>query len=162
MKSLLLWLYNSKRIPAVVLSYTIVSRDPGSTSRFQCVSTNVFTCFLDTASADDCSTFAYLEDNHTSVLGMRELAYGATANVLCLTRDEAHAALLLEKDETLSSTVHHPTGSVRNSLFAYPAQSNFSGTKYPLEWIETCQNGALDRYTGNTDAESRSVHANIL
>jgi len=90
------------------------------------------------------STFAYTEDNHTSVLGMRELA--PMANLLCLTRNEAHDAL----DKIPSSYAKKDSSaSSRNSLFAFPAQSNFSGTKYPLKWIETCQKGALDQYTGN-------------
>lgn len=87
-------------------------------------------------------TFAYTQDNHTSVLGMRELM--PTENLLCLTRDEAHEAL-----DNMPSADSFRSTSSRNSLFAYPAQSNFSGTKYPLKWIETCRNGALDLYTGN-------------
>ncbi|XP_029341940.1 molybdenum cofactor sulfurase-like isoform X1 [Acyrthosiphon pisum] len=90
------------------------------------------------------STFAYTEDNHTSVLGMRELA--PMANLLCLTRNEAHEAL--DKMPSSSAEKNRSVGS-RNSLFVFPAQSNFAGTKYPLEWIETCQEGALDQYTGN-------------
>jgi molybdenum cofactor sulfurtransferase len=31
-----------------------------------------------------------------------------------------------------------------NALFAYPAQSNFSGYRYPLEWISKVQSGCLD------------------
>lgn len=31
-----------------------------------------------------------------------------------------------------------------NSLFAYPAQCNFSGSKYPLEWASKVQNGILN------------------
>lgn len=27
------------------------------------------------------------------------------------------------------------------SLFAYPAEDNFAGVKYPLEWIERVHNG---------------------
>lgn len=30
------------------------------------------------------------------------------------------------------------------SLFVYPAQSNFSGTKYPLWWIDQIRNGQLN------------------
>lgn len=30
-----------------------------------------------------------------------------------------------------------------NSLFAFPAQCNFSGVKYPLEWISASQDGKL-------------------
>lgn len=93
------------------------------------------------------STFAYTEDNHTSVLGMRE-SVPATTNLLCLTRDKAHEAL--DKRLIVSTeNIHDYTASYRNSLFVYPAQSNFSGTKYPLKWIETCRLGALDRYTNN-------------
>lgn len=91
------------------------------------------------------STFAYTEDNHTSVLGMRELI--PNADLLCLTQQQAREAL--DKNPTTVQKNNNSTGSKRNSLFVYPAQSNFSGTKYPLKWIETCQNGALDRYTRN-------------
>jgi molybdenum cofactor sulfurtransferase len=31
-----------------------------------------------------------------------------------------------------------------NALFAYPAQSNFSGYRYPLDWIDKVQSGCLD------------------
>ena len=32
----------------------------------------------------------------------------------------------------------------RNGLVAYPAQCNFSGYKYPLDWITKIQHGHLD------------------
>ncbi|XP_025198995.1 molybdenum cofactor sulfurase 3 isoform X1 [Melanaphis sacchari] len=99
---------------------------------------------LDTVCRSRGSTFAYTEDNHTSVLGMREL--NPMVNPLCLTRNEAHEAL--DKMPS-SSTSNRRSANFRNSLFVYPAQSNFSGMKYPLKWIETCRNGALDQYTGN-------------
>lgn len=89
------------------------------------------------------STFAYTEDNHTSVLGMRELA--PSANLLCLARgDKAYRALTEGPSSAPRDDDRARSG---NSLFAYPAQSNFAGAKYPLEWIETCRSGALDRYT---------------
>lgn len=90
------------------------------------------------------STFAYTEDNHTSVIGMRE-SFPAMTNLLCLTRDKAYEAL----DKRLLSTENINFTSSKNSLFVYPAQSNFSGTKYPLKWIENCRLGALDQYTSN-------------
>lgn len=96
------------------------------------------------------STFAYTEDNHTSVLGMRELASGA--NLLCLTRNKAHEIL----DKIPSSKKDYSACS-SNSLFVYPAQSNFCGTKYPLKWIETCRNGALNECTDNC-VRSRLVY----
>lgn len=36
-----------------------------------------------------------------------------------------------------------PSSLAGNSLFVYPAESNFSGHLYPLEWIDKVQNGAL-------------------
>nr|KAG5707077.1 hypothetical protein BaRGS_011788 [Batillaria attramentaria] len=84
--------------------------------------------------------FCYLQDNHTSVQGMRELAAQRCSAVLCLTEEElmnGHTA-----DTIVTGTVDQtsPTG---NCLLAYPGQSNFSGRKYPLTWIEASQNGGL-------------------
>lgn len=81
---------------------------------------------------------------------MRELA--PRANILCLTRNKAHEAL-----DSTPSPKKDSSKCSKNSLFVYPAQSNFSGTKYPLKWIETCRNGALDQYAGNR-VKSRLVH----
>lgn len=77
----------------------------------------------------------YLQDNHTSVLGMREYA----PSFKCVKLNEAFH--IFSKDcsrntgETKTST---------DSLFVYPAQSNFSGTKYPFSWIEKVHKGALN------------------
>ena len=32
---------------------------------------------------------------------------------------------------------------IHNNLFAYPAMCNFSGRKYPLQWVKTVQTGSL-------------------
>ena len=39
--------------------------------------------------------------------------------------------------ESASKEATTPTGP--QSLVAFPAQSNFSGRKYPLEWVARCQ-----------------------
>ena len=71
-------------------------------------------------------------DNHNSVNGIREFARARGAEVTYLPtllpdlRLDAEM-LIAELDRT------HP-GS--NNLFAYPAQSNFSGVQHSLEWIE--------------------------
>lgn len=72
------------------------------------------------------STFSYLRDNHTSVLGMREIV--KTKNIICV-----------ERDHFVSGRFQ---GSLRykgNSLLVYPAQCNFSGFKYPLNEIHRFQ-----------------------
>ncbi|KRT84437.1 hypothetical protein AMK59_2598, partial [Oryctes borbonicus] len=83
--------------------------------------------------------FVYLQDNHTSVLGMRSNA----PNVNVLKHNEAFEIFNNDVTSILDR-------NAKNSLFAYPAQCNFSGTKYPLQWIKKTQDGALSRlYNSN-------------
>ena len=77
------------------------------------------------------SVFCYLEDDHTSVLGMREVAIEKGASVVCFR----------EQDIINCDTLYtRPTDPVCH-LFAFPAQSNFSGRKYPLEWVNSVSSG---------------------
>jgi molybdenum cofactor sulfurtransferase len=76
--------------------------------------------------------FALTFDNHNSVNGIREFARARGADVAYLPV----AAPDLRVDEALLEallTRANPTGAAR--LFAYPAQSNFSGVRHPLDWI---------------------------
>ena len=71
-------------------------------------------------------------DNHNSVNGMREFAHhrGAeTTYVPSVAPDLRVDGCLLSRYLTETTGDHH-------NLFAYPAQSNFSGVQHPLEWIE--------------------------
>lgn len=86
-------------------------------------------------------TFAYLLDNHTSVLGMRAYA----PNVEYFSQTDIIKALSAKRQQKKANS--------NNSLFVYPAQSNFSGTKYPLWWIEEIQKGALN---GAKDLNSKN------
>jgi molybdenum cofactor sulfurtransferase len=74
-------------------------------------------------------------DNHNSVNGIREFARakGAhTAYVPLEAPDLRVADGLLERYLDDAAPGGH-------NLFAYPAQSNFSGVKHPLEWIASAQ-----------------------
>jgi len=75
------------------------------------------------------SAFRLTADNHNSVNGIREFAsaHGAEVRYLKLSND----LRIHDIEEQLAGIDR----SVPN-LFAYPAQSNFSGVKHPLEWIE--------------------------
>jgi molybdenum cofactor sulfurtransferase len=71
-------------------------------------------------------------DNHNSVNGIREFARARGAQVtyipICLPElrvDESGIDSFLDQIQ--------PGG---HNLFAFPAQSNFSGVQHPLEWIE--------------------------
>lgn len=79
--------------------------------------------------------FALTFDNHNSVNGIREFARTQGAQVTyapvlppALRIDEARMSDLLSKAE-----------HGQNNLFAYPAQSNFSGVQHSMEWISRAQ-----------------------
>ncbi|XP_039187965.1 molybdenum cofactor sulfurase isoform X3 [Crotalus tigris] len=81
------------------------------------------------------SRFCYLTDNHTSVVGMRMIT--TAKNVVFVPvkpKDMLSGANIVKEKDNNCSTPH---------LFCYPAQSNFSGVKYPLAWIEEIQCGKL-------------------
>lgn len=78
------------------------------------------------------SRYALMFDNHNSVNGIREFAQarGAVTSYIPvippdLRVNEAQLRAILAEDK--ADAPH---------LFAYPAQSNFSGVQHPLEWIE--------------------------
>ncbi|PNF26660.1 hypothetical protein B7P43_G06816 [Cryptotermes secundus] len=100
-------------------------------------------CILKTDSYSDgrnAGTFMYLQDNHTSVLGMRELARKHGAAVCCLPHEEAFQCLMHCGCPDLDGS----SVCDGNSLFVYPAQCNYSGLKYPLSWVSKVQNGLLN------------------
>ena len=72
-------------------------------------------------------------DNHNSVNGIREFARakGATVDYAPLTVPE----LTLDRPRLADLLAQGRPGHA--GLFAFPAQSNFSGVKHPLEWIES-------------------------
>jgi molybdenum cofactor sulfurtransferase len=74
-------------------------------------------------------------DNHNSVNGIREFARaaGATATYVPIMLPEMRVD---EADLARALTTARPGG---HNLFAYPAQSNFSGVQHPLEWIAKAQ-----------------------
>ena len=80
--------------------------------------------------------FLATADNHNSVNGLREFARAkraATAYVPVQAPDLRVARL-----------VDHLDAAKGASLFAYPAQSNFSGVKHPLEWIDVAHERGWD------------------
>ncbi len=79
-------------------------------------------------------------DNHNSVNGLREYARagGATTTYLPSTTPE------LRVDGTALDGCLRQADGDRHNLFAYPAQSNFSGVQHPLEWIAGAQAAGWD------------------
>jgi molybdenum cofactor sulfurtransferase len=78
-------------------------------------------------------------DNHNSVNGIREYdrLRGAETTYVPLRAD-------LRVDELALNRELQRTVSGGHHLFAYPAQSNFSGVQHPLEWIERAHDAGWD------------------
>lgn len=88
---------------------------------------------------DKNSTFVLLSDNHNSVNGIREYATEreATFHYVPVQYED----LRVSKTELENALDSEATG---NKLFAFPAQSNVSGVKHDLNWIEIAKNKGWD------------------
>ncbi|XP_054728381.1 molybdenum cofactor sulfurase [Anastrepha obliqua] len=100
-------------------------------------------CFDFGGQVNNQGDFYYCQENHTSVLGMREIV--STNRLYVLTKDE-----ILKNLSHISkngANTENNTGDIseqrNNSLVAYSAQCNFSGYKIPLETIEAIQTYGL-------------------
>ncbi|XP_075971645.1 molybdenum cofactor sulfurase isoform X2 [Anticarsia gemmatalis] len=94
----------------------------------------------------DTGSFVYLSDNHTSVLGLRELASDKNADVINITHDDFLTAVNSYQKKTMSWKHKMKNSNEANSLFVYPAQSNFNGYKYPIDCMDTIKSGCLNSH----------------
>ncbi|KAH7557794.1 hypothetical protein JRO89_XS11G0221900 [Xanthoceras sorbifolium] len=92
------------------------------------------------------SSFAYTMENHNSVLGIRDR--GAAAFAIDI-EETMHNECLSETPVTSMNVSLHPvqrrnsiqftdgmsTGSAHHNLFAFPAECNFSGSKFNLDLV---------------------------
>jgi selenocysteine lyase/cysteine desulfurase len=89
---------------------------------------------------DHKSHFLLLFDNHNSVNGIREYAKRKGA-------DFEYCPVYLEDLRIDEATLHTKLSAhtyKHNKLFAYPAQSNVSGVKHDLKWIEVAHENGWD------------------
>jgi len=86
------------------------------------------------------STYLLTFDNHNSVNGIREYARdkGAAVNYIPVQAPE----LRVNETQLLDALRNGRRG--QHNLFAYPAQSNFTGVQHPLEWIARAQEEGWD------------------
>ncbi len=79
--------------------------------------------------------YALTFDNHNSVNGIREFARarGATVTYVPVVLPD----MCVDTADLLNVLEHGKPGA--HNLFAYPAQSNFSGVQHSLTWIEQAQ-----------------------
>ncbi|XP_054580056.1 molybdenum cofactor sulfurase isoform X2 [Eptesicus fuscus] len=82
------------------------------------------------------SLFCYLTDSHTSVVGMRMVATARNVTSIPVRPEDMRSA------ERRGAAASDPDCQLPH-LFCYPAQSNFSGTRYPLSWIGEVTSGRV-------------------
>ena len=102
------------------------------------------------------SRFVLTGDNHNSIHGIREFAGAKSTKTtyiplqrpdLRIDDSDVVSALsppkpgLLHRLLPMCHSILNPrgSGSRNKGLFAYPAQSNFTGVRYPLSWISLAQ-----------------------
>jgi selenocysteine lyase/cysteine desulfurase len=92
------------------------------------------------------SRFVLTADNHNSVNGIREFAgaRGARVEYVGLTAPDLRVS-----ERRLFAALARGHGAqrmrgARPGLFAYPAQSNFSGVRHPLGWVRRAQEAGYD------------------
>jgi selenocysteine lyase/cysteine desulfurase len=79
-------------------------------------------------------------DNHNSVNGIREFARARGASILYAPTPPPEMRMDAERLEAYLDLA----APGANHLFAYPAQSNFSGVQHSLDWIERAQQKGWD------------------
>uniref|UniRef100_H2ZFU0 Aminotransferase class V domain-containing protein n=1 Tax=Ciona savignyi TaxID=51511 RepID=H2ZFU0_CIOSA len=125
------------------------------------------------------SMYAYLEDNHTSVVGIREAAIDKGAHSVCLRQSvtnyngpckqpifsnlsEHCDMVLIRYGKVLrSSKMKKNFFQEPSHLFAYPAQSNFAGRKYPLNWIQNMRTDVKSTWFTLLDAAAFVATSNL-
>ncbi|MFU8888011.1 MAG: aminotransferase class V-fold PLP-dependent enzyme [Trueperaceae bacterium] len=85
-------------------------------------------------------TFLLTYDNHNSVNGIREFARARGAEVGYVP---VRPPDMRVDDDTLRRALDAP-GVAARRLFAYPAQSNFSGVLHPLAWVARAKERGWD------------------
>ena len=96
------------------------------------------------------SRFLLTFDNHNSVNGIRQFARarGASVSYVPLTADLRDHSRRGPRPPAPGPGPPPPagrrSGPAARSLFAYPAQSNFSGVQHPLAWIAQAQAAGYD------------------
>jgi molybdenum cofactor sulfurtransferase len=89
---------------------------------------------------DEHSTFLLLSDNHNSVNGIREFCKAKKGNTQYVPVQYED----LEINEGALKKYFGDAPRSENNLFAFPAQSNVSGMKHDLKWIDYAHSQGFD------------------
>jgi len=81
-------------------------------------------------------------DNHNSVHGIREFARARGAATEYVPFGSAE--LRVDDDAVAAALRRRRPWRARGGLFAFPAQSNFTGVQHPLDWIDVAHDHGYD------------------
>jgi molybdenum cofactor sulfurtransferase len=92
--------------------------------------------------ADGERAFFLLDRNHTSVVGMREVL--ADKGFRCISVAAERCCRQASLAEAAAEGEAEPSSpSLDTALFAFPAQCNYSGQRFPLGWVQEARDGHL-------------------
>ncbi|CAI2174189.1 11144_t:CDS:10 [Funneliformis geosporum] len=97
------------------------------------------------------SSYKYLRESHNSIIGLRRFAEEFNAqSIQTITKDDFFS--VFDSDPQRLQIKHLPRDNhnITYNLFAYPAQCNFSGIRFPLTWtreIKKFNNKNIDSKT---------------
>ncbi|KAJ6783453.1 hypothetical protein PWT90_04358 [Aphanocladium album] len=95
-------------------------------------------------------------DNHNSLNGLRQFAQSGNSRTVYIPINDTEEVRVRETDVVTALSrrsscsplawleKRKPSTSRRQGLFAYPAQSNFTGVRHPLSWIQLAQDHGYD------------------
>ena len=85
--------------------------------------------------------FVLTFDNHNSVNGIREFARARGARIVYVP---VRPPEMRSTEGDITRALDEQAGGDGGRLFAFPAQSNFSGVQHPLEWIDAAHERGWD------------------
>jgi len=83
-------------------------------------------------------------DNHNSVVGLRRFAHTRHARTAYVPFADEMRIAGRDVAAILGAGTGPPRRGTRRGLFAYPAQSNFTGVRHPLEWVALARQAGYD------------------
>ncbi len=96
------------------------------------------------------SRFLYLSDNHNSVLGIREVAAAHGAEIQCVNPSDIQLPQTSETGQPTAEDGKNQVETETQHLFAFPLESNFSGTRYSEELVVAVQNQTVEISSSST------------
>src|SRR6266498_910194 len=81
------------------------------------------------------SSYKYLRESHNSVIGLRRFSEQISAEFQAVTEDDVNLMIKERSNFGFYDQYENDDGEITYNLFAYPAQCNYSGMKFPLNWV---------------------------